>query len=95
MTLELPAGESDLKLNAQQGGFNVDKITFTAVGSQASGGDINRDGNVSAADAFMLYNYLIGNQQLNDEQARQADLDDNQVINAIDLAVLKQMLLRQ
>ena len=95
VTLELPAGESELKLNAQQGGFNVDKITFTAVGKQASGGDINLDGNVSAADADMLRKYLIGNEQLNSEQAKQADLDVNQVINAIDLTLLKQMLLRQ
>ena len=93
VTLELPAGESDLKLNVQQGGFNLDKITFTAVG--ASGGDINRDGNVSAADAVMLCKYLGGNEQLNGEQAKQADLDDNQVINAIDLTLLKRMLLRQ
>ncbi len=95
VTLELPAGESDLKLNAQQGGFNVDKITFTALGGQASGGDINRDGNVSAADAVMLCKYLIGNEQLNSEQAKQADLDDNQVINAVDLTLLKRILLTQ
>ena len=95
VTLELPAGESDLKLNAQQGGFNVDKITFTAAGGQASGGDINRDGSVSAADVFMLRNYLIGIELLNGEQAKQADLDHNQVINAIDLTLLKRMLLRQ
>ena len=94
VTLELPAGESDLKLNFQQGGFNVDKITFTAVGGRASGGDINRDGNVSTADAVMLCKYLTGIEQLNNEQAEQADLDDNQVINAIDLTLLKRMLLR-
>jgi endoglucanase len=80
VTLELPAGESDLKLNAQQGGFNIDKITFTAVGGQASGGDINRDGNVSAADADMLRKYLIGNAQLNSEQAMQAEADASQKI---------------
>ena len=60
-----------------------------------SGGDINRDGNVSVADAVMLCKYLTGNEQLNGEQAKQADLDDNQLINAIDLTLLKQMLLRQ
>ena len=95
VTLELPAGESDLKLHAQQGGFNVDKITYTAVGGQASGGDINRDGNVSTADAVMLCKYLLGTEQLNSEQAKQADLDDNRIINAIDLTLLKRMLLRQ
>ena len=95
VTLELPAGESDLKLNAQQGGYNVDKITFTAVGGQASVGDVNRDGNVNVRDAVMLCKYLVGDEQLDDEQAKQADLDDNQTINAIDLTLLKQMLLRQ
>ena len=95
VTLELPAGESDLKLNAQQGGFNVDRITFTPVGGQASRGDINRDGNVSAADAVMLCKYLTGMEQLNGDQAEQADLDDNRIINAIDLTLLKRMLLRR
>ena len=95
VTLELPAGESDLKLHAQQGGFNVDKITFTPAGGQASGGDINRDGTVSTADAVMLCKYLLGTEQLNSEQAKQADLDDNRIINAIDLTLLKRMLLRQ
>ena len=90
VTLELPAGESDLKLDVQQGGFNIDKITFTA-----SVGDINRDGNVSAADAVMLCRYLNSNEQLNGEQAKQADLDNNQVINAVDLTLLKRMLLRR
>lgn len=95
VTLELPAGESDLRLNAQQGGFNVDKITFTPVGGQASRGDVNRDGNVSSADAVMLCKYLIGIEQLNGDQARQADLDDSRVINAVDLTLLKRMLLRR
>ena len=90
VTLELPAGDSDLKLYAQQGGYNIDKMTF-----KASVGDINRDGSVSAADAVMLCKYLIGNEQLSDEQAKQADLDHNQVINAVDLTLLKLMLLRQ
>lgn len=95
VTLELPAGESDLRLNAQQGGFNVDKITFTPVGGQASRGDVNRDGNVSSADAVMLCKYLIGIEQLSGDQARQADLDDSRVINAVDLTLLKRMLLRR
>ena len=95
VTLELPAGESDLKLTAQQGGFNVDKITFTAVGGQASGGDVNRDGNVSLADAAMLCKYLLGDVQLNDEQAKQADMNADRKINAKDLTLLKRMLLRQ
>ena len=50
---------------------------------------------MSAADAVMLCKYLGGIEQLNSEQAKQADLDQNQVINAIDLTLLKRMLLRQ
>ena len=95
VTLDLPAGESDLRLNAQQGGYNVDKITFTAVGKLATGGDINGDGNVSVSDAVMLSRFLTGNEQMNSEQAKQADLDDNRVINAVDLTLLKQMLIRR
>ena len=74
---------------------NVDRITFTPVGGQASRGDINRDGNVSAADAVMLCKYLTGMEQLNGDQAEQADLDDNRIINVIDLTLLKRLLLRQ
>lgn len=95
VTLELPAGESDLKLTAQQGGYNVDKMTFTAAGSQATGGDINLDGSVSAADAVMLFRYLLGNEQLNDEQAGRADMNADRKLNAKDLTLLKRMLLRQ
>ena len=95
VTLELPAGESDLKLTAQQGGYNVDKMTFTAAGSQATGGDINLDGSVSAADAVMLFKYLLGNEQLNDEQAGRADMNADRKLNAKDLTLLKRMLLRQ
>ena len=91
----VPSQDWLVEFRTRMGIFNVDKITFTAVGKQASGGDINLDGNVSAADADMLRKYLIGNEQLNSEQAKQADLDVNQVINAIDLTLLKQMLLRQ
>ncbi|MBQ8921115.1 MAG: cellulase family glycosylhydrolase [Oscillospiraceae bacterium] len=93
VTLELPAGDSDLKLYAQQGGFNVDRITFTAAGSQASGGDINRDGNVSAADAVMLQKWLLGAGNLTDPEA--ADLNGDHKINAVDLTLLKRRLLRQ
>ncbi len=95
VTLELPAGESDLKLTAQQGGYNVDKMTFTAVGSLAVVGDINLDGSVSAADAVMLFRYLLGNEQLNDEQAGRADMNADRKLNAKDLTLLKRMLLRQ
>ncbi len=94
VTLELPAGESDLKLTAQQGGYNVDKMTFTAVGSLAVVGDINLDGSVSAADAVLLCRYLVGSVQLNGEQAKQADMNEDRKLNAKDLTLLKRVLLR-
>ena len=91
VTLELPAGESDLKLYAQQGGFNVDKITFTAVGTGASGGDIDRDGSVSAADAVMLQKWLLCSGNLTDWEA--ADMNGDKKINAVDLTLLKRKLM--
>lgn len=93
VTLELPAGESDLKLYAQQGGFNVDRMTFTAVGGKAAVGDVNSDGGVTVADAVALRKYLLRAGNLADWEA--ADMDGNGKINAADLTLLKRTLLRK
>lgn len=56
-------------------------------------GDCNGDGVFDSADAEMLMQYLLGNSTLTVPE--KADLFVDQKINARDLTVMKQMLLRQ
>ncbi len=53
-------------------------------------GDMNADGSVSMDDAAILLRYLLGKGDLSDAQAESADLDKNTLLNAVDLALLKQ-----
>ncbi len=57
-------------------------------------GDVNGDGTVSVADAVMLQKYLLTTGDLDAEQAVRADLDGSSSLNAIDLTLLKQMLMK-
>lgn len=53
-------------------------------------GDMNADGSVSMDDAAILLRYLLGNGDLSNDQAESADFDKNTLLNAVDLALLKQ-----
>ena len=55
-------------------------------------GDVNADGAVSIADAVAMVKYLAGNGTLADWQA--GDLNDDGWINAVDLTLLKRILLK-
>ncbi len=54
-------------------------------------GDLNNDGNCDVADIIALQKYLLKKGTL--ENAKNADLYEDNVINVIDLAVLKRMVL--
>lgn len=54
-------------------------------------GDVNLDGEVTAADAAELLRYLTGEQSLSEAQAVQADINGDRKLNAIDLTMLKRM----
>ena len=56
-------------------------------------GDLDGNGAVQTADAVLLTKHLISEQELTAEQAVRADLDDNRVLNAADLSLLKRLIL--
>ena len=57
-------------------------------------GDVNLDGSVNTADAVGLLKYLLTESTLTAEQAAQADMDGNGKLNAVDLTLLKRMLMQ-
>jgi len=57
-------------------------------------GDVNGDGVLSAEDAEMLLNYLLGDPNASFRNFRAADCDDNGRINAADLTLLKRLLFK-
>ena len=64
-----------------------------AAADETPRGDVNLDGSVSIADAIALSKFLLSETALTAEQAAQADIDGNQKLNAVDLTLLKRMLL--
>ncbi len=56
-------------------------------------GDVNMDGRFSLADVVMLQKWIAKCGNIADWKA--GDLDDNQILNTIDLTVMKKMLLGQ
>lgn len=56
-------------------------------------GDVNRDGEISLADAVMLQKYLITESILSEASAALADMDSNGILNAADLTLLKRIVL--
>lgn len=57
-------------------------------------GDINADGKCDSADAVMLQKHLLTIEFLNEEKAKIADMDHNGRLEASDLALLKQNILK-
>ena len=56
-------------------------------------GDINADGACSVADAVMLQKHLLTIEFLNEEQAKIADMNKDQLLDAVDLSLLKRAIL--
>lgn len=57
-------------------------------------GDLNSDNKCDYLDAELLLSHLLNRQSLNTEQMTLADLNSDRHINAIDLTVLKQIILK-
>ena len=55
-------------------------------------GDVDEDGIVNMADAFMLYRAVSGQMKLTAEQNALADIDGNGVINIADAFALYRMV---
>ena len=68
-------------------------ITANFSGAQAVLGDVNADGVCSVADAVLLQKWLLRAGEITDWQA--GDFDENQVLDIVDLALLKRKLLNK
>ena len=66
-----------------------DYIYFTILPSP---GDLNADNTLTTADAVLLQNYLLNAATLTADQQQAADLNADGVVNALDLALLRQKL---
>lgn len=66
-----------------------DYIYFTILPSP---GDLNADNTLTTADAVLLQNYLLNAATLTADQQQIADLNADGVVNALDLALLRQKL---
>lgn len=62
--------------------------------AESAAGDLNHDSKVSAADAVMLTKWLTG-QETAAFSLQDADMNRNGIVNAADLSLLKQTLLKQ
>lgn len=81
-----------LGANGQSSGCVFYTAFVTLQGVSPLLGDVDADGDVDAADAKLLRDYLVRRTaSLPDAQA--ADLNGDGILNAADLAILKSMLL--
>ena len=55
-------------------------------------GDLNADNTLTTADAVLLQRYLLQERTLTQSQWQAADLNADGVVNALDLALLRQKL---
>lgn len=98
----IPEGASDLVLYIETEDstvdFYVDDIIVTTEGAPPSvlpsalRGDISQDGTVDRRDVDLLLQYLHEG-SMNDGDAAYADLDENRILDARDLSILKGMIL--
>lgn len=56
-------------------------------------GDINLDGTLSVSDAVLLQKYLLGSEELTEQQGKQADIINNNCLDVFDLIAIKRLLL--
>lgn len=70
----------------------METTTETTEIQQNTAGDINEDGETTLADMVLLLQYLLGNASLSQEQTVRSDLHQNGVVNGMDLAALRQIL---
>lgn len=68
--------------------FQIWKLDYTPV----LPGDLNADNTLTTADAVLLQNYLLNAATLTADQQQTADLNADGMVNALDLALLRQKL---
>lgn len=93
--VELKSGTNTIKLVSDEGWTYLDYLLVNYVGDDIQIGDINLDGTISAADVKLLKQHLTKIKPLTEKQAEMADMNGDKVLNAIDLALLKRVLINQ
>lgn len=96
MVIDITGGYTDDGTNAQMYNWNgttaqkfqIWKLDYTPV----LPGDLNADNTLTTADAVFLQNYLLNAATLTADQQQAADLNADGVVNALDLALLRQKL---
>ncbi len=93
---EMDAGESVvLGENGQTSGCVNYTVAVVPKQAAAVTGDINADGVCDKTDVVMMRDYLLTVGTLTPEQAAIADMNSDGRLNAVDLTLLKQMLMKQ
>lgn len=88
-------GSYSVRVTSASGLSQVIPVSKVLAAQQSTAlGDLNLDGTVSVADAVLLTKYLLGQMDLHENQAKNADLNGSKTLNAIDLAMLKQVISR-
>ncbi|MBR6108050.1 MAG: dockerin type I repeat-containing protein [Oscillospiraceae bacterium] len=91
--MTMHAGET-VTLGANgQASYCMNYIVLAAAADETLRGDVNLDGSVNIADAVALIKFLLSESTLTAEQAAQADINGDQKLSAVDLTLLKRMLL--
>lgn len=86
MTTGITTGEST---SAQ----NTEETALTTSVPEVIQGDVNLDGTVKIADAVLLCRYLLGESTLTQPAFEQADMNQDDIVNGLDLVSLRQTLL--
>ena len=71
------------------------RIADSAKPESKLSGDVNENGVLDLGDAVLLQRYLLVDAELTQTQAERADVLEDQVLNGLDLTLLKQLLFQK
>lgn len=92
---EADCGTYSVKITTKYGTEKIVPVAeLTQVLSELQTGDINQDGTCNLADLVLLQEYLLNISTLTPEQGALADCTKDQMLDGMDLAVLRQMVLQ-
>jgi Fe-S cluster assembly ATPase SufC len=74
-------------------GNSVNYIVLAREGYSYLKGDVNLDGSVTSVDAVMLQEWLLGKISLTSQQGAQADVIEDNYLDSLDMAALRQLII--
>ncbi|MCM1314700.1 MAG: leucine-rich repeat protein [Prevotella sp.] len=77
---------------AEKYGYNF-ALIGTEPEKETTTGDLNGDNSVSVADAVLLQSYILGKQELTEEQFKNADLTGDGYVDSFDMVLLRQKII--